>query len=348
MSLHRVAIGLGSNAGDSLAILRGAIAELAGSAGNFLEAVSRVRRTRPIGGPANQPPFLNACVILATQLAPLQLLEMLGQIERQFGRERGVRWAARTLDLDILLDDGPGYWEPRLIVPHPRLCARRFFLECLAEVCPEWRHPWSHLRIGDLARLLATRPPLYTLADETFPHNEAAAPPGEYGRSLSSYLPHEKPDRLDEALHRAADEVGGSVQMLRPGKRSQPARHRSDQASGSGILFLHSFLFGERSADQADAAPLPRLVLVGPLAGPLLCSPAGQEVPRFSANSSANTAGSDPPLREDFPQRLRQFCDGSPTVLIETDDAASWTAQFVAAVQASCEAGKILDLPHWP
>src|SRR5688572_15489027 len=97
-------ISLGSNLGDRRQTLDLAVAELASNPQLRIERVSRWYETAPVGGPAGQPAFLNGAVLLEAALSPLALLDLLQDIERRLGRERGpVRWSARTLDLDLLL-----------------------------------------------------------------------------------------------------------------------------------------------------------------------------------------------------------------------------------------------------
>jgi len=130
----RAAIGLGSNLGDRRGHLAAAVGRL-GSAGAVV-AVSSLYETAPIGGP-NQGPFLNAVVVLETDLVPRSLLDLCLAIEHDAGRRRRVRWGPRLLDLDLLLYAREMVDEPGLQVPHPRLEARRFVLEPLAEAWPE-------------------------------------------------------------------------------------------------------------------------------------------------------------------------------------------------------------------
>lgn len=122
--------------------------------------VAVVRRSRwylsePVP-PSDQPWYVNAVVEAETGLAPLALLDCLLALEERFGRRRGARNAARTLDLDLLDYDGRQCAGERLILPHPRLHERRFVLAPLAEIAPRWRHPTLGL---SAARLLARLPP---------------------------------------------------------------------------------------------------------------------------------------------------------------------------------------------
>jgi 2-amino-4-hydroxy-6-hydroxymethyldihydropteridine diphosphokinase len=111
-----------------------------------------LRQTPPIGGPGGQPKFLNAAATLDTSLAPQQLLAALKQVEAALGRAPAERWAARTIDLDLLLYGNAVVDTPELVVPHPRMAFRRFVVEPAAEIAPDMLHPtigWSMARLLD-------------------------------------------------------------------------------------------------------------------------------------------------------------------------------------------------------
>lgn len=144
------AIALGSNLGDSRAILEAAIVMLAKTPDISVTFESSWYRTAPIGPP--QPDYLNGCVILEVQLTPHDLLQTLLSIENQFGRERGERWGPRTLDLDILLFDNLIIDTPTLQIPHPRMSERAFVLVPLAEIAPDWLEPVSGCAIAQLVQ----------------------------------------------------------------------------------------------------------------------------------------------------------------------------------------------------
>ncbi|PNY81377.1 2-amino-4-hydroxy-6-hydroxymethyldihydropteridine diphosphokinase [Deinococcus koreensis] len=131
-------VALGANLGRPLETLRWAVRELAGL--GTVRAVSGLYRTAPVGGPPNQPDYLNAALWLDTSLAPEPLLHALHEAEAQAGRQRRERWEARVLDLDLILYDDlvmPG--PPEL--PHPRAWERAFVLAPLSDLNPELRHP---------------------------------------------------------------------------------------------------------------------------------------------------------------------------------------------------------------
>jgi 2-amino-4-hydroxy-6-hydroxymethyldihydropteridine diphosphokinase len=129
-------IGLGSNLGDRTANLSGAISALGRVPGITVRQRSSFHETESVGGPPGQGMFLNAVALLETDLEPLALLGVLQEIETRFGRQRTVRWGARTLDLDLLLFDDRIIDTPELCLPHPRMRTRRFVLEPLVEVAP--------------------------------------------------------------------------------------------------------------------------------------------------------------------------------------------------------------------
>ena len=142
-----IAIGLGSNLGNSMAILQEAIAGLKALPTLRQFHVSPLYRTAPIGPP--QPDYLNACAIAETCLEPQALLEQLQILEAAAGRERLEHWGPRTLDLDLLLYGDRQIQTPTLTVPHPYLTERAFVLIPLAAIAPDWIEPASGQRISD-------------------------------------------------------------------------------------------------------------------------------------------------------------------------------------------------------
>ena len=126
--MARCLLGFGANLGDRRKTLERSVDVLRGAENVQVVAVSRWHRSQPVGGPAGQGEFLNGAVVVKTTLDPHALLLVVGQIEDQFGRKRGVRWAARTLDIDLLLYDGQIIRSPDLEIPHPRMHLRPFVL----------------------------------------------------------------------------------------------------------------------------------------------------------------------------------------------------------------------------
>ncbi len=156
--IHRAAIGLGANlpsrGGTPERTLVAAIEDLATT--GLVFARSSLYRTAPVGYP-DQPPFVNAVVLLETALDPEALLEFLLATERSYGRDRlrELPKGPRTLDLDLLIMDDLVLRSPTLTIPHPALEERRFVLAPLAEIVPQLRHPVSG---QTMAELLASLP----------------------------------------------------------------------------------------------------------------------------------------------------------------------------------------------
>lgn len=148
-------LGLGANLGEPTATLRAAREALAGLPDTRLLACSSLYRTTPVGGPADQPDYLNAVVALATTLPPARLFARCLAVEECFGRRREERWGPRTLDIDLLLFDGLVLDTPGLVVPHPRLHQRRFVLEPLCELAPRLSHPVLGVSLDRLLAELA-------------------------------------------------------------------------------------------------------------------------------------------------------------------------------------------------
>jgi 2-amino-4-hydroxy-6-hydroxymethyldihydropteridine diphosphokinase len=144
-----VAVALGSNLGDRRAHLQYAVSRL-----QLLLQDSRVStfsETEPVGA-EGQPLFLNGAMVGRFDRQPRELLQSLMLIERERGRERSTRWAARTLDLDLILFGNQILNEPDLIVPHPRFRERVFVLEPLAEIAPDLIDPVTGLTVEEILK----------------------------------------------------------------------------------------------------------------------------------------------------------------------------------------------------
>lgn len=162
MSKTSYVVALGSNRshhqyGRPPAVLAAAAAVLASSRGIKVKAVAPVVIT-PALGPAGRS-FANSALILTSKKSPDKLIDLLKAIERDFGRRRTRRWGARVLDLDIILWSGGIWVDGRLAVPHPGFRERRFVLDPLVRLVPDWRDPRDHLTVRQLrARLMRPKP----------------------------------------------------------------------------------------------------------------------------------------------------------------------------------------------
>ena len=129
-------VALGSNLGDREAYLWQALGLLAAHPSLQVQKVSSFYETEPVGY-LDQGMFLNAVAQLETDRTPQELLKILQAIENRLGRQRGIRWGPRTIDLDLLLYGNQTIEEPELIIPHPRMLERDFVLVPLAEIAPD-------------------------------------------------------------------------------------------------------------------------------------------------------------------------------------------------------------------
>lgn len=144
----RAVLSLGANMGDRLGALQGAVDALNAAVGVNVLAVSSVYSTDPVGGP-KQDDFLNAAVLIDTDLAPHELLALAHAIEADHHRTREVRWGPRTLDIDLIVmrsSDGGTVTDivmdtPELTLPHPRAYERAFVCVPWADVQPDVQLP---------------------------------------------------------------------------------------------------------------------------------------------------------------------------------------------------------------
>lgn len=150
---RRAVIALGSNLGNRLETLQGAVDALEDTPGVRVKAVSPVYETQPWGvAPGSQPTYFNAVVVLKTTLPPSSLLERAHAVEEAFHRVRSERWGPRTLDVDIVAYADVVSDDPDLTLPHPRAHERAFVLAPWLDVDPAARLPGR----GAVADLLGT------------------------------------------------------------------------------------------------------------------------------------------------------------------------------------------------
>jgi 2-amino-4-hydroxy-6-hydroxymethyldihydropteridine diphosphokinase len=152
MPLRTGLLGLGSNVGDRRAHLQGAVDAL-GAAGVRVTAASSVYDTDPVGEVLDQPSFLNACVRVETALEPLELLDAVKRLERELGREDGVRHGPRAIDVDVLLLGELELRHERMTLPHEQVLSRRFVLIPALELDFELTTP-SGARLSDALAIL--------------------------------------------------------------------------------------------------------------------------------------------------------------------------------------------------
>ncbi|BCL29795.1 2-amino-4-hydroxy-6-hydroxymethyldihydropteridine diphosphokinase [Streptomyces aurantiacus] len=139
---QRAVIALGSNLGNRLETIQGAIDALEDTPGVRVKAVSPVYETEPWGvRPDSQPSYFNAVIVLRTTLPPSSLLERAHAVEEAFHRVRDERWGPRTIDVDIVAYADEVSDDPTLTLPHPRAHERAFVLAPWNDVEPEAQLP---------------------------------------------------------------------------------------------------------------------------------------------------------------------------------------------------------------
>lgn len=139
--MPRVFLGVGANLGDRLATLQRAV-DLLADRGVRTVACSRVWATAPLGGPPDQPEFLNVVIeVDPGAKEPAEVLADANAVEAELGRVRDVRWGPRTIDIDVVLWDDLRSDDPSLTIPHPRMHERAFVVLPLLDLDPDPRLP---------------------------------------------------------------------------------------------------------------------------------------------------------------------------------------------------------------
>lgn len=150
--IRRVVVALGSNLGERMAALQGAVDALADTPDFFVTGVSAVYETDPVDSPEDSGPYLNAVLLADTTLPAARLMERALAVEDAFDRERGEgRNAPRTLDVDLIVVGDRRSDEDFLRLPHPRAHERAFVLQPWFDLEPDAVFP----ELGPIADLLA-------------------------------------------------------------------------------------------------------------------------------------------------------------------------------------------------
>ena len=149
---RRVVLALGSNLGDRLENLQGAVDALFDAPGFRFLAASPVYETAPVGGP-EQPDYLNAVITVQTALPASVILDRSHGVEEAFARVRDQAWGPRTLDVDLIVCGDETSDDPRLTLPHPRAHERAFVLVPWLDIEPDAEIP-GRGRVADLLRVI--------------------------------------------------------------------------------------------------------------------------------------------------------------------------------------------------
>lgn len=147
--MHDVFLGIGSNVGDRLHFLVGAVRKLKTLPSTELVKFSSVYETEPVGI-KEQDNFLNAALWIRTSIEVKDFHAHTKAIEKEIGRQKSKRWGPREIDIDILLFADMIIDEPNLRIPHRDMQARKFVLQPLAEIGSQVIHPTSRISISEL------------------------------------------------------------------------------------------------------------------------------------------------------------------------------------------------------
>jgi len=143
-----VYIGIGSNKGNRLKLIKQAIASIGQIEGTKVNKIAKVYQSEPLG--PGKAKFLNTAVEIYTTLSPFELLASLKGIEEQLGRISGPKWGDRTVDLDILFFGDLVMETDILKIPHPELHWRDFVLLPLSDIAPDLVHPVLKITVNRL------------------------------------------------------------------------------------------------------------------------------------------------------------------------------------------------------
>lgn len=133
-------IGIGTNLGDRLLNINEAVRAITRIPHTKLAAVSHIYETEPVGL-TGQPKFLNANILVETDVSPMTLLGACLGIEAAFGRKRIVKDGPRIVDLDLLIFEAVRSESFELTLPHPKILQRAFVMVPLLDLFPSGRAP---------------------------------------------------------------------------------------------------------------------------------------------------------------------------------------------------------------
>lgn len=148
--MHTVFLALGTNLGTRRQYLRRALRLIRQKIGTVVR-ISSIYETAPVGY-HNQSDFLNMAICVETQFSPEEIFVQTQKIENFLGRVRIVKNGPRTIDIDLLLYDRLVFKKRHLVIPHPRMHARRFVLQPLADIASRKQHPVLKKTVASLLR----------------------------------------------------------------------------------------------------------------------------------------------------------------------------------------------------
>jgi 2-amino-4-hydroxy-6-hydroxymethyldihydropteridine diphosphokinase len=320
-------IGLGANLDDRAMALRDATQRVGAHPAVRQLAASGLIETAAIGGPASQPRFLNAALLIETDLSAGALFEVLQACETALGRQQGERWGPRTVDLDLLLYDDRVVDSPDLVVPHPRMAFRRFVLVPASEIAGHMIHPTSGWPLSRLLSHLDRRPDYVAVV---------GGKPADR-RSIAERAAHEIAARLLPLSPPVPDETqAGPIKWLQAAARLLgPDNWPGDRPTISDFWFDEPVCTARpadsslaASVEQAWAAHRNQIVqpkLIVWLDHDNAIATAGDNVAQWLAQQ--------PPARRAFYNHILRH-DVGPTLRIDPADPTRCAAEIAAAVGA--------------
>lgn len=147
---NKVYIAAGSNLGDKEETLKEAIDKIDKRKDCVVTKVSNFYTTDPVGY-EDQDQFVNCVFEINTLQTPSELMNTLLEVEKDFKRERIIRWGPRTLDLDIIFYDDIISYDEHILIPHPRAHERQFVMKPMCDINPYYVHPIYRKRVMDIS-----------------------------------------------------------------------------------------------------------------------------------------------------------------------------------------------------
>lgn len=147
---NKVYIAAGSNLGDKEETLKEAIYKIDKRKDCVVTKVSNFYTTDPVGY-EDQDQFVNCVFEIDTLQTPSELMNTLLEVEKDFKRERIIRWGPRTLDLDIIFYDDIISYDEHILIPHPRAHERQFVMKPMCDINPYYVHPIYRKRVMDIS-----------------------------------------------------------------------------------------------------------------------------------------------------------------------------------------------------
>ena len=142
-------LGIGSNLGNREQLIFTAIEQIKALPHCRCKKQSSIIETKPVGNTA-QPDFLNCAIEIEIKIKPEELMKACLRIEKKMGRARKIKWEPRLIDIDVILFEAGVYDSELITLPHPECHQRKFVLQSLVEICPDWVHPSNNKTIKKL------------------------------------------------------------------------------------------------------------------------------------------------------------------------------------------------------